>query len=90
MKHLLSKSTYIRGLQCTKSLYLNKHFPGLKDPISDKQQALFNRGHKVGELARKLFPGGTDAFPGSYRKTAEWIERTAALMEEGVCTQRLI
>ncbi len=80
MKHLLSKSTYIRGLQCHKSLYLNKHFQSLRDPLSAKQQAIFKRGHSVGELARKLFPGGIDAFPGSYMKSKEWVQKTSELI----------
>lgn len=33
MRSRLSKSTFIRGLQCEKSLYLYKHHYKLKDPI---------------------------------------------------------
>ena len=29
-KHILSKSTFIRGVQCEKSLYLNKHARNLR------------------------------------------------------------
>jgi len=56
----LSKSTYIRGLQCLKSLYLNKHRPFLRDKLSEEQLAKFSRGHEIGKLARQLFPGGID------------------------------
>lgn len=56
--YILSKSTYIRGLQCHKSLYLNKFRPYLRDKISEEQLAKFARGHAVGKIAQQLFPGG--------------------------------
>ena len=58
--HILSKSTYIRGLKCAKSLYLNKHKKHLRDELSPMQKAIFNQGNLVGELAQKLFPKGID------------------------------
>lgn len=57
-EYILSKSTYIRGLQCYKSLYLNKFRPYLRDKISEEQFAKFARGHAVGKIAQQLFPGG--------------------------------
>lgn len=57
-EYILSKSTYIRGLQCHKSLYLNKFRPYLRDKISEEQLAKFARGHAVGKVAQQLFPGG--------------------------------
>lgn len=53
----ISKSLYIRGLQCSKSLYLEKHHLGVK-ALSDKGMGLFDNGKLVGETARGLFPGG--------------------------------
>jgi hypothetical protein len=64
-KHLLSKSTFIRGNQCLKSLYLHKKRPFLRDRLSPDQRAKFQRGHKIGELAQQLFPGGIDMRPKS-------------------------
>ncbi|MCX6162902.1 MAG: DUF2779 domain-containing protein [Ignavibacteriae bacterium] len=58
--HTLSKSTFIRGLQCRKSLYLNKFNPELRDAIPASRQAIFDTGHEAGELAQELFPGGAD------------------------------
>jgi len=58
--YILSKSTFIRGLQCLKSLYLNKHRPYLRDKLSEEQLAKFSRGHSIGKLARDLFPGGVE------------------------------
>lgn len=53
----ISKSLYIRGLQCLKSLYMEKHNRELK-VISERTQSLFDNGNLVGDTARDLFPGG--------------------------------
>lgn len=58
MRKGLSKGLYVRGLQCQKSLWLHKHNPELKDETTPGQQALFQGGSDVGELACDLFPGG--------------------------------
>ena len=54
----LSKSRFLAGLQCLKRLYLERHHRDLADPVSASQQALFDSGTSVGELARERFPGG--------------------------------
>ena len=54
----LSKSQYLRGLQCHKNLWLYRHRPELATPPSPSLQAIFDQGHEVGELAWKRFPGG--------------------------------
>ncbi len=53
----LSKSQYIRGLQCHKSLWLYKNRPDLRTEPDQAQESLFNTGYEVGELAKQLFPG---------------------------------
>ena len=63
MRYKLSKSTFIRGLQCEKSLYLYKKHYKLKDPISPTLQAVFDQGNQVGLLAHELFSGGVDSSP---------------------------
>ncbi|MEI7639116.1 MAG: hypothetical protein WCJ37_17530, partial [Syntrophus sp. (in: bacteria)] len=55
----LSKSLFIRGLQCHKALYLQKFRPELKDEVSEELQRRFDTGYDVGSLASELFPGGT-------------------------------
>ena len=55
-KNRLSKSTFIRGLQCEKSLYLYKHHYRLKDPTPSSLQAVFDQGTNIGLLAQELFP----------------------------------
>ena len=57
--HLLSKSRFMAGLQCLKRLYLECNHRDLADPVSPGQQAIFDSGTAVGELARTRFPGGT-------------------------------
>ena len=54
----LSKSLFLRGLQCPKSLYLYKTQPDLRDEISEAQEAVFQAGTEVGVNAQGLFPGG--------------------------------
>ena len=59
--HLLSKSSFLKGIQCEKQLYLYKHHYDWMDPVSEEQQAIFDRGTNVGLLAWQLFPGGAKA-----------------------------
>ena len=61
--HLLSKSSFIRGVQCEKHLYLYKYHYNEMDGLSEMQKAIFKRGTDVGKLAQQLFPGGIDASP---------------------------
>lgn len=75
-KTTLSKSSFIRGLQCHKSLYLYKHRYFLRDRLSPEQQAKFRRGTDVGVLARQLFPGGVDLSPPTPFQYARSVEQT--------------
>ena len=59
-KHILSKSTFLKGCQCTKALYLSKHNREFREEPDAALQAIFTQGKKVGELAQQLFPGGAD------------------------------
>lgn len=54
----LSKSRFMAGLQCHKRLYLECYHRELADPVSEGQQAVFDTGTNIGELARMLYPGG--------------------------------
>ncbi len=83
MAHILSKSSFIRGIQCKKSLYLYKHNYKMRDAISPSKQALFSRGINVGIIARDIFPGGIDVTPESVFKYSESVEKTRKLIEEG-------
>jgi hypothetical protein len=79
----LSKSTFIRGLQCEKSLYLYKHHYKLKDPTSTSLQAVFDQGTNIGLLAQELFPNGVDASPENHFKIVESAKKTLAFITEG-------
>ena len=82
-KAILSKSTYIRGVQCEKSLYLYKHNYNLKDKASPQLQAIFNQGNNVGILAQDLFPNGVDASPSSYYIMQESVLKTLEFIKNG-------
>lgn len=76
----LSKSSLIKGIQCSKALYLYKYHYDLKDPVSRQQQEKFNRGHRVGHLAQSLFPGGKDCTPPNIMSYDQSIKATEALV----------
>ncbi len=82
-KHILSKSTYIKGEQCLKQLFLTKKFPKLRDRLPAERLAIFSRGTKVGIYAQELFPGGIDAGPKHYTQYQKAVLRTKELMDNG-------
>ncbi len=82
-KPVLSKSSFVRGLQCHKSLYLYKKNYKLRDYLSPEQLAKFKRGTDVGILAQQLFPGGKMASAGSYHFPFKNVEKTAQLIASG-------
>ena len=79
----LSKSTFIRGLQCEKSLYLYKHQYRLKDPTPSSLQAVFDQGTNIGLLAQELFPNGADASPENHFKMFESVRKTQKFISQG-------
>ena len=83
--HYLSKSLYIKGLQCQKALWLQKYQPELKDEVSENQQAAFDTGTDIGILAQQLFPGGVEV-PYDGLSPSEQLEMTNKLMVDGVET----
>lgn len=82
-KPILSKSTFIRGLQCEKSLYLYKHNYNLRDGISTQLQAIFNQGTNVGLLSQQLFPYGVDASSSDHFKIQESVLKTKEFIDRG-------
>ncbi len=82
-RHILSKSTFIRGNQCLKSLYLNKKRPFLRDKLSPEQLAVFRRGTKLGKIAQQLFPGGIDISPRSPTQFQKRVLETAEIIRQG-------
>ncbi|TAH41113.1 MAG: DUF2779 domain-containing protein [Bacteroidetes bacterium] len=84
MRHILSKSTFLYGTQCLKRLYFNKFRRDLRLEVSEMQQAVFDRGTSVGQLARELFPGGTDASPETPFEYQKSVKLTKDLIDQGV------
>jgi len=68
----ISKSQYVKGLQCPKALWFYRHRPDLAPEISESKQALFDVGNEVGELAKKYFKNGIEI-------TEEYYEITKAI-----------
>lgn len=56
----LSKSQYVRGLQCIKSLWLKKYNTSVLTVADESVQAVFETGSIVGRYACELFPGGEE------------------------------
>lgn len=60
MSAFLSKSKYLVGIQCPKLLWHHYNAKDELPAVDAATQALFDQGHEVGELAKKLFPDGID------------------------------
>ena len=89
--NLLSKTKYLTGLQCPRLIWTQIHEPEKipeTDPIT---QYIFDQGHLVGELAKRLFPGGIDIpaddFMGNIRQTEELLEQRKPLFEAGILAE---
>ena len=76
----LSKSQYMKGLQCPKALWLFKNRKDLATEPDQRRQNLFATGHRVGDLAKQLFPGGSEV---PYRQSdyQGMIDETAHLVQ---------
>jgi len=81
---MLSKSRYIRGKNCHKSLWLYVHKKE-KQVYSEATLAVFARGTSVGELAQQYFPDGKMAVLEDYPGYAS-AKRTQEFIAEGVKT----
>ncbi len=91
---MLSKSQFVRGLQCHKALWLLKHRPDLRSEPDEQSESLFETGHTVGELACQLLPGGVEIkfdstdFDGMVRKTQQLIESGTEIIYEATFKER--
>jgi len=84
---MLSKSRYLNGLQCPRLLWIaTNETERIPEPDAATQH-IFDQGHLVGELAKKLFSGGidipTDDFMGNIKETKELLCRRKPLFEGG-------
>ena len=84
-KQYLSKTLFMRGLQCHKSLYLDRYQPALRDATPPSTEALFQSGHDVGRIAQNLFPGGIEIpYEGFSHK--QQLETTKSEISKGITT----
>ena len=60
MKPTISKSKYLAGLQCPKLLWHHYNAPDAFPPIDATKQAIFDIGHRIGDLAKDLYPDGEE------------------------------
>ncbi len=77
--HELTKSTFLRGLRCGKSLMLDALHDELREPPDAEARMIMLQGQEVGRLAQGRYPGGkTGRMPGanplSLRRTQDLIE----------------
>jgi hypothetical protein len=79
---LLTKSTFLKGCQCHKYIYLDKYYKKEKDPLSDEQRKKYEGGHIVGAMAQKLFAGGLDISNISKSRDV-LVQETKKLIEQG-------
>jgi hypothetical protein len=56
----LSKSKYLSGLQCHKLLWFHYNAKDQIPAFDAQTRAIFDQGHLVGELAKKLYPNGIE------------------------------
>jgi len=77
---MLSKTKYVAGLQCHLRLWQKCYNPDLASEISPVQQAIFDTGHRVGELATQLYPGGV-LIQEDHLHHSEAVRSTLAAME---------
>lgn len=82
-KNSISKSQYVKGLQCPKALWLYRHRKDLAPEITPEKQALFNTGHKTGELAMQYFGEGIEV-TNEYWDIKGAIETTQKLIKDGL------
>ncbi len=81
----LSKSQFMRGLQCHKSLWLYWNKYNQRTQPNKAQEAIFDTGTEVGILAQHLFPDGHEIVYSS-DKVEENIAKTKKLIESGTKT----
>ncbi len=86
--NFLSKSKYLNGLQCPRLIWVQIHEPEKVPETDSVTQHIFDQGHLVGDLAKKLFPEGigipTENFMGNISKTKDLLKNRVPLFEPGI------
>lgn len=81
MTHLLSKSKYIRGLQCERALWLDVHEPRLARYTAE-QMRRFDRGRDFEYAFKATFPDGIDLSAELKRNVDAYPELTAMYLDK--------
>lgn len=80
--HKISKSRYLKGLQCRKLLWLAVHEPEAEELKPDiMAEHRFATGRKVGALARDRFPGGV--LVENTNDFQKWLKATSDAIRDG-------
>lgn len=93
LSRILSKSSYLNGLQCPRYVWMQFHEPEKIPETDTVTQYIFDQGHEVGYLAKKLFTKGIDVpqddFMGNIAKTKELLNSREPLFEAGILADKL-
>ncbi len=81
--HTISKSQYVKGKQCPKALWLFRNRKDLRPEITPQQQALFDTGNEIGELAKQYFDLKSIEVEAPYWKVAEAVSLTQDYIDTG-------
>src|SRR3989304_7903720 len=85
---MLSKSRYLNGLQCPRLLWIASNQPERIPEPDASTQHIFDQGHLVGELAKKLLPEGIDVpnddFMANIAMTKEVLQQRRPVFEAGI------
>jgi hypothetical protein len=82
---MLSKTLYMRGLQCPKSLWLDRKQPEVRTAPSAGLIARWEAGNEVGLYAQQLFPGGVE-IPYDGHTKVQQLDATKGLLAKGAQT----
>ncbi|MCA9459277.1 MAG: DUF2779 domain-containing protein [Nanoarchaeota archaeon] len=92
MKKLLTKSNYLIGLKCLRSLWIIKNKPDLVPEFDLDTKHRMENGNKIGQLAKQYFENGIDIpeddFDKSLKLSKEYLEKRKILFEAGFLFER--
>ena len=71
----ISKSKYIKGLQCLKLLWYHYNAKDQLPAHDAATEAIFEQGHNIGDLAKDLYPDGIEI---------EWDLRFGEIIEQSL------
>jgi hypothetical protein len=78
----ISKSQYLKGLQCPRALWLHRNRKDLAQEVSEGTQFIFDTGHEVGVLAQQYFGEGIEITE-PYYKIDQAIRSTHQAVKQG-------